>query len=242
MSHLSTARSRGTVLIAAAAILALGASTGAVAGSLITSSQIKNNTIRSADVKNGAIKMRDLAPGVRSQVKVKALPGKDGVNGTNGVNGANGTNGTNGADGADGSVAGVQTTWDAKDGATIVDANTIRLSNAGTPAGASVEILDLNLPVQATKTLEFTYELSGGAVYSAGSPRIFIQIGDDFFNTFDGDPTDAGEDNGDGTFTKTVIIPRNGTVHAAGVVVDSGVGTVTVTDVVISGYAIKFAG
>src|SRR5687768_327495 len=68
MSHLSTARSRGTVLIAAAAILALGASTGAVAGSLITSSQIKNNTIRSADVKNGAIKMRDLAPGVRAQV------------------------------------------------------------------------------------------------------------------------------------------------------------------------------
>ena len=67
-----------------------------------------------------------------------------------------------------------------------------------------------------------------------------MQINDTFYNTFDANPADAGVDNGDGTFTKTWTIPANGTVHAAGVVVDNGVGSVTVSNLVISGQAITF--
>lgn len=219
----------------AGVVLALGTVGGAVAGSLVTSADIKNDTIRSADVRNHTLKPRDLRPAMverflnqyddsdlRAQIaalqeEVDALQGED----------------DNG---------GVNTNWDAKDGATIVDANTVRLSNVGTPAGASVEIANLDLAVQATKTIEFTYSLDGGAVYAAGTPRVFVEINGEFYNTFDANPEDAGTPNGDGTFTKTWTIPANGRVGAAGVVADTGVGTITVTDLVISGHSVKFTG
>ena len=93
-----------------------------------------------------------------------------------------------------------------------------------------------------TKTVSFTYKLENGAAYSAGAPRVFIEIGGTFYNTFDADPTDAGTNNGDGTFTKTWTIPANGRVGAAGIVYDnsSALGTVTVTNLTISGQLISF--
>ena len=50
MSHFSTARSRGVVVLAAAAVLAVGAGSGAVAGSLITGEDIKNKSIEAQDL------------------------------------------------------------------------------------------------------------------------------------------------------------------------------------------------
>ena len=234
---------------AAAGLLAVGASGGAVAGALITGADIKNGTVESQDIKNGTvisrdianatIKLRDLTPALRELVKQQ---GEKGEKGDTGPRGPVGPQGPQGPAGQDSSTQGsVRTNWQAKDGATILSPTSVRLSNFGTPAGASVEILDLNLPVQATKTVKFTYRLEGGATYSAGSPRVYLQIGETFYNTFDAAPADAGVPNGDGTFTKSWTIPANGTVHAAGIVVDNGVGTVTVSNLTIDGYVVKFS-
>jgi hypothetical protein len=232
---------------AAAGLLAVGASGGAVAGALLTGADIKNGTIESQDIKNGnvtsrdvanaTLKLRDLTPALRELVLERAAKGEKGDTGATGPRGPVGPAGQDAA--AQGSV---RTNFVAKDGATILSPTSVRLSNVGTPAGASVEILDLNLPAQATKTVKFTYRLEGGAVYAAGSPRVYLQIGETFYNTFDNAPEDAGVNNGDGTFTKSWTIPVNGTIHAAGVVVDNGVGTVTVSNLTIDGYVIKFSG
>jgi hypothetical protein len=230
-------------LIIAAIALIIGVAGGATAGALLTGKDIKNGSLTTADYKNGSVKMRDLSPALRKLVKEQAQDGKDGTNGVNGVNGVNGTPGAPGApgqDGQDGSVAGVQSNWDEKDGANIVDATTVELSNVGTPAGASLEIQNLNLPVQAGKVVTFTYELADGAVYGGGSPRVFFEINGNFVNTHDTNPADAGVDNGDGTFTKSWTIPQNGRVGAAGIVVDSGVGTITISDVTVDGQVLQF--
>jgi hypothetical protein len=66
----------GTV-IAAVVILALAGTTGAVAGGLITSKKIKNETIKSIDVKNGNLQGVDIADG--------SLSGADIANGSIGA-------------------------------------------------------------------------------------------------------------------------------------------------------------
>lgn len=210
----------------------------------LTGNDVHNGTIKGKDIAAWTIKAYNLSPEVLGQiselqVQVEVLqnelaelkgkaPAKDGKDGTNG------------ADGKDGGVAGVQTNWVAKDGAQIVDASSVKLTNAGTPAGSSVEIEDLNLSVQATKKVQFTYALENGAVYGAGSPRVFLEINGDFVNTFDTDPSDAGVDNGDGTFTKTYTITKNGHVASAGVVMDSGAGSITVSTLKVSGKTLLF--
>jgi hypothetical protein len=112
---------------------------------------------------------------------------------------------------------------------------------SGNSSGSSVEIQNLDLPVLATKTVTFTYKLENGAQYTTGAPRVFIEIGGTYYNTFDADPTDAGTANGDGTFTKTWTIPVNGRVGNAGIVYDNNIpGTVTVKNLTISGQLISF--
>jgi hypothetical protein len=75
---MSLTRSRGVVVLAAAAVLAVSAGTGAVAGSLITSADIKDRTIQARDlkkdsvtslkIKNGTIKRKDLSKRVAGQL------------------------------------------------------------------------------------------------------------------------------------------------------------------------------
>ncbi len=144
------------------------------------------------------------------------------------------TNGTNGTNGTPAQLAGVQTNWVAHTGSQIVDAHTLLLANTA-PDGTSVEIENLNLAVQAQQTITFTYKLHDGAVYAAGSPRVFVEMQGTYINTFNGDPADAGVANGDGTFTKTVTIGQNGRIGQAGVVVDAGIGSVTITNLTIAG-------
>jgi len=244
----------GTV-VAAAVVLAVGASGGAVASNLITgdditngtieSRDIANKTIKSRDISDGTIKLRDLNPALRKLVRLVGEQGPTGPAGPAGKDGKQGPAGPQGPAGDDGSAVG--TDWHAGPGATVVDENTVRLSNEGTPEGSSLQIENLNMPVQAGDEVSFTYALADGAVYGGGVPRVFLEIDGKYFNTFDGgpfggiDPNEPGADNDDGTFTKTVTIPVNGRVGQAGVVVDSGEGTVTVSDLIVSDNPIKFA-
>jgi len=77
-------RSISVVAIATGALL-LAASTGAVAGSLVTSAQIKDNTIRSVDVKNGTLKLSDISAGAKTHLQGQT--GAPGAPGTPGVSG-----------------------------------------------------------------------------------------------------------------------------------------------------------
>ena len=72
-------KSRGTALVAAATILAFAAGGGAVAGSKITSADIKDHAVKKADlhknavvskkVKNGKLKMKDLDKATQDAIK-----------------------------------------------------------------------------------------------------------------------------------------------------------------------------
>ncbi|MFC6042730.1 hypothetical protein ACFP8W_02380 [Nocardioides hankookensis] len=90
-------RSTAALVAGTVVVLALGSTGGAVAGSLITSKQIKNNTITTADIKNKTITNKDLA---RS-----ALP-RTGPKGATGATGARGPAGQAGAQGPAGPITG----------------------------------------------------------------------------------------------------------------------------------------
>jgi hypothetical protein len=109
MTAFTAARSRGAVVLAAAAVLAVGAGSGAVAGSMLTGDDIKNRSIdgvdlatgavNSAKVENGSLQLKDLDPEVTEKL---GTPGSNGANGTNGANGAAGPKGDKGDAGPQG--------------------------------------------------------------------------------------------------------------------------------------------
>jgi hypothetical protein len=92
MKKFARAGSTFGTLVAAAVVLAVATTGGAVAGGLITSKQIKNNTIKSKDVRDGALKGvditngslsgADLAPGVLSSAATLTLSSGMTVRGT----------------------------------------------------------------------------------------------------------------------------------------------------------------
>jgi hypothetical protein len=65
----------------------------AVAGSLITSSKIKDGTIQSKDIKKGTISLNRLTPSAQKAIKRAATPGTAGKTGATGATGAAGTDG-----------------------------------------------------------------------------------------------------------------------------------------------------
>jgi len=86
-----------TVTAVAATALVLGTTGGAVAGSLITSADIKNGTIQSVDVENGELRSRDiLDDGVKEKDLAYAVQNK--INHPAGLDGAPGVDGQDGAD------------------------------------------------------------------------------------------------------------------------------------------------
>ena len=97
MPNFSTPRSRGIVVLAAAAVLAVSAGSGAVAGSLITGKDIKNRTIEARDldrgsvttakVKNKTLKLKDLSTEVSDKLGVKGPAGPQGPQGPAGPQG-----------------------------------------------------------------------------------------------------------------------------------------------------------
>jgi hypothetical protein len=82
----------GVALGIVAIVLAMSGS--AVAGSLITSSQIKDGSIQNKDIKKGTITLNRLTPAAQKAIKRAATAGKAGTNGTNGAPGTPGANGT----------------------------------------------------------------------------------------------------------------------------------------------------
>jgi hypothetical protein len=77
--------------IVAALVVALACAGSAVAGSLISSADVQNNSLRSADVKNKTLKLRDFAPGART--RLKGEPGEQGPQGPQGEPGGGGPGG-----------------------------------------------------------------------------------------------------------------------------------------------------
>lgn len=118
----------GAVLAGAFALVMLGGVGGAVAGSLVTSADIKNQTIRKVDIGHEAVGKGELRANSVGPVEfndnavdfIKSFAGQDGQDGADGrdgqdgkdgapgaqgpagKDGQNGTNGTNGTDGKDG--------------------------------------------------------------------------------------------------------------------------------------------
>lgn len=90
-------RSRGVVVLAAAAMLAVGAGSGAVAGSLITGKDIKNKSIEAKDlargsvtttkVKNGSLTLKDLNSEVTAKLGAAGAQGPKGEQGPQGPKG-----------------------------------------------------------------------------------------------------------------------------------------------------------
>jgi len=259
MSRFTMLKSRGVAVVAAGAILALAAGGGAVAGGMITSKDIQDKTILTADLHRDAVKSQKVKDGSLTLTdlnkEAQAAITKAGPAGPAGPAGKDADvskiksledrlaaleNRVAKLEAQD--ASGVNTNWSAGPDSTIVDAHTVRLVLAqGNTAGTSVEITNLDLPVQATKTIGFTYKLENGAVYTTGAPRVFIEINGAYYNTFDAAPADPGTNNGDGTFTKTWTIPANGRVGNAGIVYDNNIpGTVIVKNLTISGQVIDF--
>ena len=86
-------RSAPIVVAGAVLLLAIGGSGGAVAGSLISSKQIKDNTVTSADIKNKTITKKDLAKSVWPRRGARGPVGAQGVPGTRGPAGERGAAG-----------------------------------------------------------------------------------------------------------------------------------------------------
>src|SRR6478609_10756686 len=106
-------RPSGKAVLAAGAIaltLVVVATSGAVAGSLITSQDIKDNTIKSRDIKNGTIRTKDIQAGAvtwetsLSQATKDLIEGlaQSGAAGPPGATGPAGPAGPAGAPGAPG--------------------------------------------------------------------------------------------------------------------------------------------
>jgi hypothetical protein len=78
-----------TVVAAIALFVAL--SGGAVAATLVTGADIKNNTVGSADIRNGTITLRDISPSTRTALAGR--PGPRGIPGPQGIPGSQGAPG-----------------------------------------------------------------------------------------------------------------------------------------------------
>jgi hypothetical protein len=80
--------------------IVLASTAGAVAGSLITGKQIKDNTVTTKDIKDKTLKTADLAPAAVKQLQAAGgAPGAPGARGAQGPQGAPGPAGTNGVSG-----------------------------------------------------------------------------------------------------------------------------------------------
>jgi hypothetical protein len=113
-------------------LLAVGSTGGAVAGSLITSKQIKNNTITTADIKNKTITKKDLARSARPRAGVTGPTGATGSAGPAGPRGAAGPEGPAGSVGERG-PRGVAA-WDViPSGVTVTGPVEIDSSTTGAP-------------------------------------------------------------------------------------------------------------
>jgi hypothetical protein len=150
------------VIIAVALIVA--SMSGAVAGSLITSKQIKDNTIKSKDVHDGTLQVVDFSPEATASLQGPAGPpgptGPQGLPGEKGQQGLQGEKGEQGIPGPAGVSGRVLVTGDA-----ALGAGGSGFAQANCPAGTVVwggggELLSTNDGVQVRLTNTVVYALA----------------------------------------------------------------------------------
>lgn len=139
MTVFTAARSRGAVVLAAAAVLAVGAGSGAVAGSMLTGNDIKNRSIEgvdlatgavnSAKVENGSLQLKDLDPEVTEKLGTPGSNGADGANGSVGPKGDTGPQGPQGPKGESGTATYAGPNW------SVIDRNVIGAGDAALRSG-----------------------------------------------------------------------------------------------------------
>lgn len=133
MPIFNSSRSRGVIVLAAAAVLAVGAGSGAVAGSLITGKDIKNGSIEAQDLAQGAVTGKKLENGsVRLNDLSEGLAGKIGETGAAGAQGPKGEQGPQGPKGADGTATYAGPNW------SIIDRNVIGNGDSYLRSGPTV--------------------------------------------------------------------------------------------------------
>ena len=221
------------VVAVAGLIFAAAGTTGAVAGDLIGSNDIKDDSVKSKDIKNDTIKQRDLSEGLKDKVN-RTEQGPAGPRGPQGPTGPQGPAGTNAN--IDAMLAGEDATWTAN-GASSFAGYTVTLVD-GTAAGTSVEGTGFNHPVQAGDMISFEFSLKDGADCNGGAPRMFVTIDGTTTNSWDQN-IDAGEQCGEPTGEVVFTAPGGGTITDVGFVYDNGnPGTVYITDVLVDGLPV----
>lgn len=260
---MSLLRNRITAVLAGSVVVVGVGATGAVAGDLIGS----------RDIRDGAVHRVDLSEGVQARIQNKATDGQ--VNGLSGrVADLEAQLGASESDvssledriaaleGASATGADVNTNWVAGPGASITAANTIVLDSRTTPDNpdtpwddshtSDASIRNLDLPISQGSEIEFTYALANGAETGWGAPRVQIRVNGVTYSSAHQINPDYGHDNNDGTFTVTAVatsmndnsahVVPEGTVTGAVLAYDHQPkpGTVTFTNLVIDGHPISF--
>ncbi|KQW47503.1 hypothetical protein ASC77_13690 [Nocardioides sp. Root1257] len=171
-------RSTPIVLAVAATALVVSASSGAVAGSLITSKQIKDDTVTTKDVKNKTLTTADIAPATLAQLKSAAGP--TGATGPAGPKGDKGNTGDTGSTGAPGAAGLVRAYARVSSGGVVS-----RQSGGITVTNPVAGLICVNVPGLSSAdrpwvvSLDFSSDSSGPAnqAYAEASP---LQCGTDF--------------------------------------------------------------
>ena len=167
---------------------------GASAGSLINSSDIKDDAVRSVDVHDGTVRLKDLTP-----LAVTSLKGQTGATGATGAKGATGPQGVKGDKGDPGKDApaaqyGVATVNVSRGGAPATAWATYSTA-LGSPVGDTTSgsfrftCSDANAPCTvAVKAAVLSTGTGSGSVYprvmisrqdyNAGGPSTFCEYGD----------------------------------------------------------------
>lgn len=232
--------SRMAAVGAGATVLALLAGGAGFAAGQIDSGDIENNSIRSADVKDETLRKKDMRPSfiakwakdnhldaLAERVREQQTTIDDLTERVEDLE--------------ETAETGVNTNWEPGTNTSIVDDTTATLTGGST----SIEIENLNKVVQAGDVVSFTVEFGNNAFCVAGAPRVFVEVGGTFYNSFDQDlpcannTAPAADNNTAGTIDFT--IPVNGRIGAAGLVWDNGnSGTVTISNLTIGGDVIEF--
>ena len=250
LSNRITAVVAGSVLV-----VGIGA-TGAVAGDLIGSS----------DIRDGGVHQVDLGAGLQGRIENKATDRQ--VEGLKAQLAGYQSELSDLEDrvaaleGASATGADVNTNWVPGPGASIPAANTVVLDTRNTPDDPETgwndshtsyaSIRNLDLPVSKGSVIEFTYQLAEGAQTGWGAPRVQIRVNGVTYSSAHQINPDYGQENADGTFTISVPatsmndnsatqVPE-GTITRATLAYDHQPtpGVVTFTNLVIDGQPISF--
>ncbi len=243
---------RKTLAIAGAAValVALGSTGTAVAGGLIGSSDIQDDSIRSVDIKDGKVKYADMSLKLQKMLAQHATNGKNGTDVDPAVL-QDLRDRIHALEGTDATGHDINTNWVVgEDGgpATIVDANTVRLDSAD-QGYSYASIKNLDLQAEASTVIEYTYRLSDGAVAAAGAPRLKIVIGGVSYSSVHQINPNYGTQNPDGSFTVSVVATSlnnnsanqnpNGSITRSSLIYE-GTGSIEFTNVKIDGQQISF--